>query len=148
LQTARIQAVRKNTFYTLQPIFTGTNITGYFVDVLKTGAFANGDPNMAVAGGLTIFNGTGSGAPNEAGLVAKLSFAVNPGADQPSFNARGLPCIVNGNACAQTVGSGYITFVSKPVLTGNAPWAAVAINPSGHIQVWTSDNNGNWIQRD
>ena len=151
LQSARIQAVRKNTFYsvvqtTLPTLPTAT--PAYILDLNKTGIYANSEPNMPINASLTIHQGIGSGAPNEAGFIAGLNFTVDPTGAAPSFNARGLPCIAAANSCPMVPGQGFVVFLSKPVIMGNSPWAAVVVNPSGHIQVWNSDKNGNWVQRD
>ncbi len=148
LQSARIQAVRRNTFYSVDQVTLPSGDAGYFVDIPKSGTYANGDPLMPLGTQLTVHPGIGSGAPNEGGLVASLNFAVNPGGSAPNFNARGLPCVAAGNACPQTPGQGFVVFLSRATVTGNVRWGAVVINPSGRVQVWTSDSNGNWIQRD
>jgi Tfp pilus assembly protein FimT len=148
LQSARIQAVRKNTFYSVDQVTLPAGDDGYYVDIAKSGAYANGDPVVPLGTNLTVHPGIGSGAPNEAGLVAGLNFAVNPGGSAPNFNARGLPCVAAGNTCPQTPGQGFVVFLSRSTVTGNVRWGAVVVNPSGRVQIWTSDSNGNWIQRD
>ena len=148
LQSARIQAVRRNTFYGIQPVALPSGDTGYYVDLAKSGAYAGGDPLMPLGTQLTVRPGIGSGAPNEATFIAGLNFAVNPGGAAPTFNARGLPCVVAGTTCPQAPGQGFVVFLKRSTVTGNIRWGAVAVNPSGRVQVWTSDNNGNWIQRD
>lgn len=149
LQSARMQAVRKNTFYMVQPTTLASGDAAY-VATAKGQAYASSDPVLPIGDGITINIGTGSGAPNEGTLTCGSGCTFNPGADDPSFNARGLPCIgvVNGTSCPQNPGQGYVLFVSKPSLTGSINWAAVVVTASGHIQVWTCDGDGNWIQRD
>ena len=112
-----------------------------------TAAYVNGDPLMPLSPDVTITQGAGSGAPNETAFLTSLAFIVNPGVDAPSFNARGLPCIATAAACPTNTADGFVVFLSKNVLLGNSPWAAVVVNPSGRVQIWTSDSNGNWIQR-
>jgi prepilin-type N-terminal cleavage/methylation domain-containing protein len=148
LQSARIQAVRRNTFYGIQPVALASGDAGYYVDIPKSGAYANGDPLMPLGTQLTVSTGIGSGAPNEAGFIGGLNFAVNPGASPPTFNARGLPCVVVGTTCPQTPGQGFVVFLSRTTVAGNLRWGAVALTPSGRVQVWTSDSAGNWVQRD
>jgi len=150
LQSARIQAVKKNTFYSTVQGALPSGQTGVFVDLSagRTGVFANGDPFLPLNPAITTHLGTGSGAPNEAAFVAGLSFAINPAADTPTFNARGLPCVVAGGSCPPAGGQGFVVFLSKATITGNTPWAAVVVTPSGHIQTWSSDVNGTWVQRD
>lgn len=153
MQSARIQAVRKNTFYTVQQgaLLSGTQ--GYYVDIAKSGVDATGDPAMPLIQNLTVHPGIGSGAPGEGAFIAGLNYTVNPGGDPVSFNARGLPCIATlaTGACPQTPGQGFVIFMSKPYLTsnsGNTPWACLVITPSGHTQIWTTGTNGVWVLRD
>ncbi|HWW13853.1 MAG TPA: GspH/FimT family pseudopilin [Candidatus Dormibacteraeota bacterium] len=148
IQSARIQAVRKNTFYTIVPGNLPSGTPAYYLDLPKAGVYTNGDPMLPISPGVTVWPGVGSGAPNEGTFIANLNFTVNPGGSPISFNARGLPCVAAVNACPQTPGQGFVVFMSKATVMGGVPWAAVVINPSGHIQLWTSDVNGNWIQRD
>jgi len=148
LQSARIQAVRKNTFYGVQPVALPAGDSGYYVDIPKSGAYANGDPLMPLGTTLTVHPGIGSGAPNEGTFVGNLNFVVTPGGTPPSFNARGLPCVAAGNLCPQNPGQGFVVFLSRSTVTGNVRWASVVVNPSGRVQIWTSDSAGNWIQRD
>jgi prepilin-type N-terminal cleavage/methylation domain-containing protein len=150
LQSARIQAVKKNTFYSVVQGGLPSGQTGIFVDLSagRTGTFANGDPFLPLKSGITTHLGTGSGAPNEAAFIAGLGFAINAAGNSPTFNARGLPCVVAGAACPQAAGQGFVVFLSKIAVTGNIPWASVVITPSGHVQLWTCDNLGTWVQRD
>jgi prepilin-type N-terminal cleavage/methylation domain-containing protein len=147
LQSARIQAVRKNTFYSVDQVTLASGDQGYYVDVPKSGTYTAGDPVMPLGTELTVHPGIGSGAPNETAFITSLNFAVNPGGSAPNFNARGLPCVAAGNACPQTPGQGFVVFLSRSAVLGNLRWGAVVITPSGRVQIWTSDNNGNWIQR-
>jgi Tfp pilus assembly protein FimT len=147
LQTARIQAVKKNTFYTVQQATLASGATAYYADLPQAGVYTNSDPMFPLDKSITAHQGIGSGAPNEGSFISGLNFTVNPGGDPPSFNARGLPCIAAAGACPQNAGQGFVIFLSKANLTGSLPWAAVVINPSGHIQLWTSDAGGSWTQR-
>ena len=148
LQSARMQAVRKNTFYSLRATTLPSGDPGYYVNIKGGASYTAGDPVLPLGNGITVHVGTGSGAPNEGTITCGSGCTFNAGSDDPSFNARGLPCVVNGNSCPQNPGQGYVLFVSKPSLTGNTNWASVVITASGHIQVWTCDNGGNWVQRD
>jgi prepilin-type N-terminal cleavage/methylation domain-containing protein len=149
LQSARMQAVRKNTYYMVQPTTLASGDAAY-VATARGQTYASSDPVLPLDNQITVHMGTGSGAPNEGTLTCGAGCIFNPAADDPSFNARGLPCIgvVNGTSCGQTPGQGYLLVVSKPALTGSINWAAIIITASGHIQIWTCDGDGNWIQRD
>ncbi len=146
LQSARMQAVRTNTATSTMAgtLPAGTPI--YYIAAPGV-AYAAGDTILTLNPNVTVWRGPGSGAPGEAAFLASLNFAIDPAADPPSFSARGLPCI-GAAPCNPILGQGFVMFVSHPGIVGNIPWAAVVVNPSAHIQVWTSDANGNWIQRD
>jgi Tfp pilus assembly protein FimT len=147
MQTARIQAVRRNTFYSIQPMAMPGNVTGYYVDLNKNQTYASGDTVVTMAGATTVTPGGGSGAPNETAFLGSLGFAVAAGTSPVTFNARGLPCIVNGGVCPQAAGTGFVYFISTTGTSAQVSWAAVAVTPSGHAQVWTCDSGGNWAQR-
>ena len=146
LQSARIQAVRTNSFYSIQAgVQAGNPI--YYID--KPGAgYAVGDRLVPIDPAVTITQGPITAAPNAGPFVASLNFTVDPAADPPSFSARGLPCVGTPAACPQVAGQGFVMFMSRAVGSGNTPWMAVVVNPSGHIQIWSCDKTGNWIQRD
>jgi prepilin-type N-terminal cleavage/methylation domain-containing protein len=147
LQTARMQAVRTNGFYGIQPITLPGGNMAYFVNV-NGPTYAAGDPLVALGTQLRVTQGTGSGAPNEAAFVGGLGFAVVSGAVTPSFNARGLPCSPTlANTCPQNPGEGFVLFLQRTTFLGDIRWASVVVNSSGRVQVWTCDGNGNWIQR-
>lgn len=147
LQTARIQAVRKNAYYSVRYGTLTSEVNGFFVDLPGSGAWASGDPILPVSSSVTVHQGSGSGAPNEGSFISSLAFTINPGADWPSFNARGLPCIAGTYSCPQAAGQGFVIFMSKPTVTGAVPWTAVVIDPSGHMILYTCDSSGNWTLR-
>lgn len=146
LQSARIQAVRKNSISTIQPVTLPSGNPAYYIDP-NNGQYAPGDPVIPFSTQVTVHPGTGSGAPNEGALTCGPNCAFVAAISNPSFNARGLPCVAAGNSCPYVPGQGFIVFLSKVSVTGNINWASIIINPSGRVQIWTCDNIGNWIQR-
>jgi prepilin-type N-terminal cleavage/methylation domain-containing protein len=147
LQSARIQAVKSNSFFSIQAGVLPGGTPIYYIG--KPGAgYVVGNPFAPIDPAVTVTQGPGTLAPNSGPFLAGLNFVVDPAADPPSFSARGLPCIGVPNACPQVPGQGFVMFMSRAAVTGNIPWLAVVVNPSGHIQVWSCDRNGNWIQRD
>jgi prepilin-type N-terminal cleavage/methylation domain-containing protein len=148
LQSARMQAVRRNAFYSLRATTLPSGDPAYYVNIKGGTSYTAGDPVLPLGNEVTVHVGTGSGAPNEGTITCGSGCLFSTGSDDLSFNARGLPCVVTGNSCPQDPGHGYVLFVSKPSLTGNTNWASVVITASGHIQIWTCDGDGNWIQRD
>ena len=148
LQSARILAVKQNTFYAVQAGAVASGAPIYYIGK-PTAAYAVGNPIQPVNPAITFFQGAGSGAPNEAAFIAGLKFTVDPvTTDPPSFSARGLPCVGTANSCTPVAGQGFVMFLTRAAVVGNIPWAAVVINPSGHIQIWSCDIAGTWIQRD
>jgi prepilin-type N-terminal cleavage/methylation domain-containing protein len=146
LQKARMEAVRKNTFYPVRqnPV---PNHAMYYVDESpqKDGTYSSGYP-LVDLGQFAVFEGTGSGAPQEGALEGSFNFLNGFYPSTATFNARGLPCLFNGGAtCVQDPGKGFIYYLSGP----RNSWAAVVITPSGRVQVWMYDNsnNGRWVQQ-
>jgi prepilin-type N-terminal cleavage/methylation domain-containing protein len=147
LQTARIQAVKRNTFYGIQPTTLPNGDNAYFVN-LQGPTYVPGNPLLPLGSQLQVFQGIGSGAANEGTFVAGLGFAAIGGGTVPSFNARGLPCSPTlANTCPQNAGQGFVLFLSRTSPLGAIRWASVVVTPSGRIQVWSCDNSGNWVQR-
>jgi prepilin-type N-terminal cleavage/methylation domain-containing protein len=150
LQSARIQSVRKNDFYGIQPTTLSTGGTGYYVHLhAQSGSYTVGDPLLPVGSQITVHAGTGSGAPNESTLTCGASCAFATGTSYPAFNARGLPCVENiaASTCIQNPYQGFVTFLSNTTLTGNVSWAAVIVTGGGRVQIWSCDSAGNWVQR-
>ena len=148
LQKVRMEAVRRNSFYPVLPTVLNAGNNGYFADTNpRNGTYDAGEP-LIVLGRVTVFAGTGSGAPQEAALTGTFNFTHNTNSIAATFNARGLPCTYTGVAattCAQAPGQGFFYFLSGPQST----WAAIVITPSGRVQVFTYDHSGNgtWIQQ-
>jgi prepilin-type N-terminal cleavage/methylation domain-containing protein len=146
LQSARIQAVRKNDYYGIQSTTLSTGGTGYYVH-LHNGSYTVGDPLLPVGSQIAVHAGTGSGAPNESTVTCGASCTFASTSSFPYFNARGLPCTLSGSVCNQSPGTGYVTFLSNSTLTGNVSWAAVIVTGGGRVQIWSCDSAGNWVQR-
>ena len=144
LQRTRMEAVRKNSFYTLQYI-AGSPALVTVAD--KTGTTVTTIPAAVLGANVTSYYGTGSGAPGESSLVATLGFTpALSTTGSPGFNARGLPCVPVGQVCSPVAGQGFVFFLSGPIASGGAlGWSAVAVTPSGRCQVWAFDGTS-WIQ--
>jgi prepilin-type N-terminal cleavage/methylation domain-containing protein len=147
LQSARIQSVKSNSFFSAQAGVLPGGAPIYYIGKPNAG-YVVGNPFVPIDPAVNITQGPITAAPNVGAFLAGLNFVVDPAADPPSFSARGLPCIGTPAACPQVPGQGFVMFMSRAAVTGNIPWLAVVVNPSGHIQIWSCDRNGNWIQRD
>lgn len=149
LQRARMESVRKNTFYSVQ-YAAGSPNKEQVVD--KNQAVVGTIPPALMGNSVSVNFGTGSGAPGEAAFVANIfnngQTVATAANGLPSFNARGLPCIPTGNTvCNFTVGQGFVFFLSgQSSSNGAVAWAAVAVTPSGRCEVWTYDGT-NWEQQ-
>ena len=136
LQQARMQAVKTN-----QPAYvkydTVKNLA--FITSDPGNAYANGNPDVALAGGLSF-----QGVPaDHTQLDAFVGATPNLGGSI-GFNARGLPCTISGGnpAVCTSVTSGFEWFIQN----ANGGFEAVTVNPSGRTKCWrlTSAANGIW----
>jgi prepilin-type N-terminal cleavage/methylation domain-containing protein len=143
LQRARMEAVRKNTFYSLQPI-AGTPMMEKVVD--KNGVAVSSIQPAVMSSSVNISFGPGSGAPSETAFITSLNFAAAAATGLPSYNARGLPCVPAGLTCTPVPGQGFVFFVSGTGSAAGRRWAAVAVTPSGRTEVWTFDGTS-WVQQ-
>jgi type IV fimbrial biogenesis protein FimT len=143
IQKARIEAARKNTFYSVEQTTLSAGVVAYYVDLGKNNTFAAGDPLVAI-NQVNVHSGTGAGAPSESTFATSLNFALDSSGVLPKFNARGLPCLPAGGTCPQIPGQGFIYFLSRNTGLGTS-WASVVVTPSGRVQVWSYDGT-NWIQ--
>jgi prepilin-type N-terminal cleavage/methylation domain-containing protein len=149
LQRARMEAVRKNTFYAVQYV-AGNPAIEQIVDknlALPVPVI----PPAVLGSSVTSVYGTGSGAPGEAAFVTSLNFPTGVAAAAtglPSFNARGIPCVrTSTTVCTQVAGQGFVFFLSGTSGAGAAVgWSAVAVTPSGRCEVFSYDGT-NWSQR-
>jgi type IV fimbrial biogenesis protein FimT len=144
IQKARIEAARKNTFYSIEQTTLSGGVVAYYVDLGKNNTFGSGDPLLEMESQVNVHLGTGSGAPAETAFTTGLSFALASSGALPSFNARGLPCLPAGGTCPQTPGQGFIYFLSRNGALGTS-WASVVVTPSGRVQSWSYDGD-NWTQ--
>jgi Tfp pilus assembly protein FimT len=144
LQRARMEAVRKNAYYSLQTV-AGTPEMERVIDL--NGAVVAAIPPAQMGQNVTLFFGSGSGAPGEAAFITSLGFtSIASSTAAPSFNARGLPCVPAALTCYPLAGQGFAFFLSKTIAVGSVQWAAVAVTPSGRCKVWTYDG-ANWVQQ-
>jgi Tfp pilus assembly protein FimT len=141
LQNARIRAVKDNRYYTVLTD-TSVNPPRAFVDINGTGVYANGDPVMVFASGVSpmpFVSGPGLNNLKSQFLPpgATAQGSVNTATAGPTFGARGLPCTPNGGVCpyltvTNTVTS-YVTFIQN---VENGKWEAITVNPAGRIRKW------------
>jgi prepilin-type N-terminal cleavage/methylation domain-containing protein len=144
LQRARMEAVRKNRYYSLQNV-AGTPQMEQVID--ENSAVVTSIPPAQMGQNVTVLFGSGSGAPGEAAFITSLGFtSIASSAAVPSFNARGLPCVPAAQTCYPLAGQGFAFFLSNTIATGTVGWAAVTVTPSGRCKVWTYDG-ATWVQQ-
>ena len=145
LQQARILAVKTNKYYGVCATkFQNCNKNGtdpaniLYIDLNGNGSWDPGEPVAQISGNITIMT---AGTP-PAGTMG-LNFNPATPNTQPYFNARGLPCALNGATCATVLitpaGSQIMSF--RMYLTdsrgfGRNGWAAVTVSPAGRMQTW------------
>lgn len=56
------------------------------------------------------------------------------------FNARGLPCVTNGNACSNIDSTGkqvgFLIYFKMDKTMGGSGWGAITITPAGRMNTW------------
>jgi prepilin-type N-terminal cleavage/methylation domain-containing protein len=144
LQRARMEAARKNTFYSVQQV-AGNPVMEEVVD--KNAAVVASIAPAVMGQGVTVSFGAGSGAPGESAFITNLNFTTAAPSTLPSFNARGLPCTPAGVTCPVTPGQGFVFFLSgTSTSSGGVGWTAVAVTPSGRCEAWIYGGT-NWVQQ-
>lgn len=153
-QKARIESARKNGFFPVEQCTYSSASTDifYYVDLAKSESSdcttIGTDPIINV-GQFTVSAGSGGGgAPHSSTLESTLNYTFYGSSRPATFNARGLPCryISGGSTCTENPGKGFIYYLSGP----RNSWAAVAVTPSGRVQVWSysgSLSSGQWVQQ-
>jgi prepilin-type N-terminal cleavage/methylation domain-containing protein len=148
LQRARMEAVRKNSFYSMQFV-AGNPSEAQVLD--KNSVVVTTIPPAVLGNSVVGYYGLGNGAPAQATLMTALNFtAAAAGVNTlPSFDARGLPCVATtgSQTCVQTLGQGFVFFLSgTSASSGAAGWSAVAVTPSGRCEIFNWDGT-NWNQQ-
>jgi prepilin-type N-terminal cleavage/methylation domain-containing protein len=165
LQQARQQAIKDNTYYTMG--LGGANNNLIYIDLNKDLQYnaqaqncpgANCTPPEPVIQLPTNITLTNAGAPAFNNAAVGVNFNPIMAGGPPSFNARGLPCIVAGGACSSHTGGviqgqsganvGFLFFFSQQRTFGGLGWAAIAITPAGRMESWYYSNQTNtWSQQ-
>lgn len=155
MQQARQMAVRDNTFYQLGEDAV-SDIRIIYIDVDGDGTRGTTEPSVALPlnvtpqqAGAPPFNNANAGANFTAPLVQVW----------PAFNARGLPCLPNGNACPSRVGGGavpvggtsganvhYLLYFTQPRTMGATGWGAITVTSAGRMRTWTLEPGTNQYQ--
>lgn len=145
LRLARYEAIRLNKPIpcAIAPSAGNPGMTNVWVDYNNNGIW---EPNLGEnkvillgSGGNLVDSGT---VPNPSGLIANAVGSVSTTAPSPNsaaimFDARGAlspPTSVN-------------VFYLASAVAPDAGFRSILLMPAGSIQIWTSDNSGNWQQQ-
>jgi prepilin-type N-terminal cleavage/methylation domain-containing protein len=150
LQSARMQAVKDNKYYSVRginaPATLGqANTPGVFVDSVGAGAaqgsgnnaYDNGETGAAIATRITFdLAGAHPVLPN---ALVGVNFAPQLVTTLPSFNSRGLPCVAAGAVCTGGIAGAttqFAFFLRQTGVTG-VHWGAITVTGSGRMRTWT-----------
>jgi len=146
LAQARLQAVHNNA--PAYAHFVVGNPSLAFVNNDNSAAFAAGDPDVALSGGVAF---QAPGALDHQQLDAYLGVTGGGGPSLQigtsiGFNARGLPCIQSGTpaVCLQDNGAGAVPVFEWFMADGNGNWEAVTVTAAGRIKSWRNTGQGTW----
>jgi prepilin-type N-terminal cleavage/methylation domain-containing protein len=157
LQSARMQAIKTNTYCSVRGVTATTvvnNANAVWADWIGTGA-AYGSGNNAWDGGETITQLPAGVVPDASGANPAFNGVVLIGATftpvgktvVPTFNSRGLPCIMAGALCnnlnplnGQNVNFLYFLRLNTPV---GVQWAAISVTSAGRVKTWVYDVGAN-----
>jgi type II secretory pathway pseudopilin PulG len=135
IQLCRINAVRRNSAMAVQSRMVNGR-QQVWVDLDGDAQFNAGEPMLLMPTNVTLQS---SGYPGDAGTV--LTSNVQP---VPAwFNARGIPCRINGGSCPTDGGSvGFVYYLRNESRGGVYNWGAVRINPVGRITavIWSGSS--------
>jgi type IV fimbrial biogenesis protein FimT len=142
LRLARYEAIRLNKQVpcVIAPSSSNPGMTSLWVDSNVNGLIDPGEKVVLLgSGGNLVDGGT---VPNTSGLIASAvgtvsAIAPSPTSSSITFDARGAlvpPTSVN-------------VFYLAGAMAPDAGFRSVLLMPAGSIQIWTSDNSGNWQQQ-
>jgi prepilin-type N-terminal cleavage/methylation domain-containing protein len=137
IQRARMASVQANRPIPLANAQVGTN-TFVFVDGNGNLLPDRNEPQYPLPRRITVALAPPAVNP------AALGFNPQPPNTPVRFNARGLPCVMVGLVCNNTVGGGQVGFVyyiqdQRPL--GAPGFAAVSVNPTGRSNVLSWDGS-------
>jgi len=141
LKFTRFEAIRRNTVLSCMTQLVGAaGLTQVWADSDANGAFDNTERQVLFSGPVILT--AAANVPGTGALAAAIgpgTVLVNPAAAaaapsiMATFDARGA---VNPPA----VFAYYLSYANNP----NTGYRAVILLPSGSMEVWASDPNGNW----
>jgi Tfp pilus assembly protein FimT len=144
LRLTRYEAIRLNKPVScqIQPDAGDPTITDAFAD--NNGSLTPDPTEKIVLLGMGG-NLAGGAIPGTSGMLTAANVTsgttvVAPGTSAVQFDARGAVTVAGA-----ITNSVYVFYLASPVAP-EAGYRAVLLIPSGSIQIWTGDVNGNWAQ--
>jgi prepilin-type N-terminal cleavage/methylation domain-containing protein len=132
LQNCRMMSIKANQTYSVHFTTMSAGPVAYVKVAGDTAGILSTDVQAQLGAPVTMDqNPTGTGAPTQLDMSI-LNFT--PLTSDPSFNARGIPCIYSSGTC--TAPKGYVFYFRGKRPFGSDGWAAVSISPAGHVKSW------------
>ncbi len=145
LRLTRYEAIRLNKAVNcvIAPVAADPTMTNAFADDDNDGNPGPTEKIILLGNGGNLVDG--GGIPGTGGMLAAAkvtsgTIAVAPGTSSVQFDSRGAVIV----AGAMT-NKAYVFYLASPVAPETG-YRAVLLMPSGSIQIWTGDVNGNWGQ--
>jgi prepilin-type N-terminal cleavage/methylation domain-containing protein len=140
LRFTRYEAIRLNTGLScqIQPSAAGPTMTSVWTDSNKNGVLDATEKQILLGGGGNLV--AAGGVPGVTVLIAAAQ--VTTGTVMPAPNGTAIAFDSRGAVNPESVYVFYLASAAAP----EAGYRAVLLMPTGSIQVWTGDTNGNWHQ--
>jgi hypothetical protein len=136
LQATRSTAIKKNQTTSLHFTIAEGRLVAYVKPLLDTSDLNSKDQQEWFGDGFSKTDEpTGGPAKVDPTLLGNLT--SDPlRSDDPSFNARGLPCVYDSTSGACQTGPSFIYYFSYNAPVGHVRWAALGITAAGRIKTW------------
>lgn len=157
LQSARMQAIRANRYYSIRGVAAPAvvnNVTAVYVDSIGAGA-GYGSGNAAWDTGETIvqlpagvqIDASGANPAFNGAVLIGPAFGNPAPTTVPTFNARGLPCVMAGAVCNNIGPLNNTSINFLYFLRMNTPfgvrWAAISVTGAGRVKTWVYSATAN-----
>ena len=141
MQSCRMQSIKYNKVHSVHFTVMSGGPTAYIKDASATASISNTDSQVQLGAPVTMNqNPTGAGAPT---ALDSTILGFTPSTSDPSFNARGLPCLYSTSTGSCTSPIGFVFYFTDSRPLGRNGWAAVSVSPAGRVKTWMW-NGGSW----
>jgi Tfp pilus assembly protein FimT len=131
LQNCRMTAIKRNRDMSVHFAVVAAGPVAFIKDSATGGTtLANTDPQVELGAPVTMNQSpSGTGAPT---LMDSTLLGFDPSTADPSFNARGIPCLYSSGTCPK----GFVFYFTDTRPLGKNGWAAVSVSPAGRVKTW------------